>query len=58
MSARPGSPNWYWDRLGASVERPKGRKRVVRVDGAVVCNCAGYGEELKVSRELWERHNG
>ena len=47
------SPNWYWQQLGAHIERD-GWHRTVTVSGHVVCVNAGYDAELAISRWLFD----
>ena len=53
MTARPHSPNWYWRRLGYTVERDaRGARTIRRPDGSTVEVSRRDGEP-RHSAELW-----
>lgn len=55
MTPKPHSPNWYWQRLGYTVEHygKSGKmRRVLDRSGDVICDNAGHEEEVVVGRRL------
>jgi hypothetical protein len=49
------SPNWYWDQLGYTIERPtKYWRTIYDTQGQIVCNRAGADAEQSISRWLYE----
>lgn len=54
MEAMDGSPNWYWNRLGARIEREgKGRKRTVYVNEIAVSIHNDQDMETKIAKRIY-----
>lgn len=55
MIPNPHSPNWYWQRLGYTVERygkTGVKRRILDRSGGVVCDNVGHEEEVAIGRRL------
>lgn len=61
MTAQPHSPNWYWQRLGCTIERDaRGTRTIRRPDGSVVevrrdTNEDNHSAELRAAEREYRR---
>jgi hypothetical protein len=59
MEAMGGSPNWYWNRLGAVIEKhgKAGLNRRISINGKLICDAIGHAEEIEVAKIIMDNSN-
>lgn len=53
MEPQPGSPNWYWNKLGYRIERlTKPIRRKIWNGTILICEGLGHDEETSLSKSI------